>query len=470
MAWSPFLAGVLGALWRERRWDAESVRAYRTARLHALIRHARGSCALWRERLDHVDLDAEVNLAQIPPITKDELMAQFAGSVAGGVLSLAEVERHVRNPETIGRPLHGRLLVATTSGTTGRVGYFVKDVSDFAWMNGALMARVLRDRLIPRELLRFAFGRRYRMAMTIATEGHFITRLVSDFRPLFARPFLDLRAFSIMDPVEHLVCALNRFRPHYVHAYPTFLEALAHERLAGRLAMDPEFVSLGSEPFSLAARQTVARAFPRAQLSETYGATECLAIANQCSAGRLHVNEDLAILEPVDADGRPVPVGVPSQKVYVTNLVNRAQPVLRYELTDSVTLLGGDCPCGSPMASIRVEGRSDDTLFLQSGSGAWSAHPPVPFEALFLGVAGLRQYQLVHERQNHLLVRFVAEPEVDVELLGQRVGEAFQRYLERRQLDGVVKVRLESATGIERDERSHKVRQIYSKVARPAAV
>jgi len=276
-----------------------------------------------------------------------------------------------------------------------------------------------------------------------------------------------MRAFSIMEPTEHVVCALNRFRPHYVHAYPTFLEALAHERLRGRLAIDPEFVSLGSEPFSLSAKNAVARAFPRAQLAETYGATECLAIANQCSAGRLHVNEDLCILEPVDASGRPVPVGVASDKVYLTNLVNRAQPLLRYEIGDSVTLLGDDCACGSPMASIRVEGRSDDTIYLADGSGQFSAHPPVPFEALFLGVPGLRQYQLVHERQNRLLVRVVVEPSAEPAAVIEGTRESFAHYLGRRGLGPHVELTVEAVGAIERGEKGHKLRQIYSEVEKP---
>ena len=303
-----FIAGVVGALWRQRRWGPEHVRRHRDAKLERLVAHARQNTTLWHERLAHLDPDAPVNLAQVEPITKDQLMASFGASVIGGALNLPDVEAFTQDRDQIGAAMGGRFMVATTSGTTGRVGYFVFTKRDFARMNGALMARVLRYRLIPRELIRFSFGRRYRMAMTIATGGHFVTKLVSQFRPLATRAMVDMQAFSIMDPIERVVHQLNLFRPHYLHGYPTFVEALAHERMHGRLSIDPEFISLGSEPFSLAARQAITRAFPRAQLSETYGATECLAIANQCSAGRLHVNEDLAILEPVDAQNRPVPV------------------------------------------------------------------------------------------------------------------------------------------------------------------
>lgn len=57
-----------------------------------------------------------------------------------------------------------------------------------------------------------------------------------------------------------------------------------------------------------------------------------------CRRGRLHVNSDWFILEPIDAAGRPTPPGERSDSVLVTNLANRVQPVIRYDLGDSVVM------------------------------------------------------------------------------------------------------------------------------------
>jgi phenylacetate-coenzyme A ligase PaaK-like adenylate-forming protein len=462
----PFFRGLAGALWRERRLSREDLDALRSRLLQQLVASARRDTKFWSERLAHIDPQLPINLAQIQPVTKGELMSRFADTISGGGLSLADVQSFIARQGSAGTALKGRYIVATTSGTTGQVGCFVTDRTTFAEMNGALFARVLRYRLNLAEILRFTFGRRYRMAMTIATEGHFITRLVAGFRPLLTRGWVDLKAFSILARIEETVHGLNRYRPHYVHGYPSFLEALAHERMSGRLAIDPEFISLGSEPVGDSARLAIARAFPRAQIVETYGATECLLMANQCSAGRLHVNEDLAILEPVDSAGRPVPVGQRSDKVLVTNLVNRAQPLLRYELNDSVTILGDGCPCGSPMTSIRVDGRSDDTIWLCDDIGRTSAHPPTRFQSLFLGVPGLRQYQLVHEAQNQLVARFIPEPGTEADLIARQLRQILAAYLDRHGLTQTVGLRIEAVEEIPRQARGHKLRQIYSKVPR----
>jgi hypothetical protein len=107
----------------------------------------------------------------------------------------------------------------------------------------------------------------------------------------------------------------------------------------------------------------------------------------------MDILEDLVVVEVVDEHDRPLPPGAPGHKVLSTNLVSRVQPLLRYELTDSVTLAGGPNPLGLPYARIAaVDSRSDDVITLpgraearsrstRSGCGAVlgaAGGPPVP--------------------------------------------------------------------------------------------
>jgi phenylacetate-coenzyme A ligase PaaK-like adenylate-forming protein len=463
----PFIRSAIGALYRERIYDRPRWNTFSDRRLAAILAHA-SRVPFYADRLRGIDLARPREaLALVRPVTKEELMGRFDETIAGGGATRGEVEAFTKDPSTAGTFLHGDLMVATTSGTTGRVGWFVTDAVAWAEMNGALFARILRHRLVPREIIRFCFGRRYRMAMAVVTGGHYVSSLVGTFKPSISRLLVDLRTFSIGGPIPELVHGLERFRPHYLHGYPTYLEQLAHERLLGRLGIDPEFISLGSEPVTESARAVLRKAFPNAEISETYGATECLAIANQCRFGSLHVNEDFCVLEPVDAAGVPVPAGVPSAKVLVTNLVNRAQPLLRYELTDSVTIVAEPCACGTPLARIQVEGRSDDTFYLQDREGLFAAHTPVPFEVLFLDVDGLAQYQLVHDTQNRLVARYVTAPGGDPSAIRGVLEGRFRGYLARHGLDGVVAVDIVAVERLERSDKGHKLRQIYSRVQRP---
>lgn len=464
MAILPFAAAAIGALYRERRLPAARIKEVQAAKLRFLLEHARAHTPLGKER---IGISALPPLDAIPPITKAELMERFSDSLIDPSIGLAEVESFVRDRSDYGRLLRGRYVAATTSGTTGKVGYFLTDARSFARQNGALFARILRHRLIPREVIRFCFGRRYRMAMTIAIDGRYISRLVGGFSPWLSRALIQMRLFSIMDDRQQTIRALNRYRPHYLHGYPTYLETLAHAQLQGDLHLEPEFISLGSEPVSALAKATLQKAFPMSEISETYGATECLVMANQCRLGQLHVNEDFCVLEPVDEEGRPVPPGTQSAKVLVTNLENLAQPLYRYELPDSVTILPGPCECGAGLTRIRVEGRTDDTFYLSDAAGRFQAHPPLPFETLFLNLPGLAQYQLVHEAQNQLKIRFVREPDAELEPIGQELSRRFYAYLEQNALGATVRCQLEPVDRIEREPTSHKIRQVWSKVPRP---
>jgi hypothetical protein len=55
-----------------------------------------------------------------------------------------------------------------------------------------------------------------------------------------------------------------------------------------------------------------------------------------------------------------VPHGTAGAKVLVTNLTNYAQPLIRYEVPDRVTLSDDLCPCGRPFTMIaRIDPRPD---------------------------------------------------------------------------------------------------------------
>jgi phenylacetate-CoA ligase len=77
----------------------------------------------------------------------------------------------------------------------------------------------------------------------------------------------------------------------------------------------------------------------------------------------LHLNEDIAVYEPVDADMRPVAAGTTAAKLLVTNVINHAIPLIRYELADELTVLVEPNP--GPWTGRRIadiEGRLEGTF------------------------------------------------------------------------------------------------------------
>ena len=84
----------------------------------------------------------------------------------------------------------------------------------------------------------------------------------------------------------------------------------------------------------------------------------------------MHVFEDLLFIEVVDDQYQPVAPGVYGSKVLVTTLFSRTQPLIRYELNDSVRQATDPCTCSLPFAVIDgIHGRVEDTLSLPSMTG-----------------------------------------------------------------------------------------------------
>ncbi|HCU07942.1 MAG TPA: hypothetical protein DF480_03065 [Clostridiales bacterium] len=82
-------------------------------------------------------------------------------------------------------------------------------------------------------------------------------------------------------------------------------------------------------------------------------------MGSACKCVNLHINEDLVCVELYVDQGNPVTEpGRPAARMIVTNLINRAQPLTRYELNDLI-VLGEPCPCGS---AFRVIGRHGHAL------------------------------------------------------------------------------------------------------------
>jgi phenylacetate-coenzyme A ligase PaaK-like adenylate-forming protein len=255
---------------------------------------------------------------------------------------------------------------------------------------------------------------------------------------------------SVVTPVAEAVEALNAYQPEVAIAYASVLGTLAEEQLQGRLEIAPRVTLSTSEVLTDEIARRVERAWGAEPLN-VYAATEApgIAMASLDRVG-MHVCEESVVLEVVDASGKPVPPGVPGSKVLLTSLVNRVQPLIRYELTDAVVVAAGSDPSGRPFARLaRVDGRSDDILvFPARGGGEVEVHPH-RLRAPFSTLLEVRRYQIVHEREGVLRVRIVPSPSAAAGL-SERVRSATARELEEAGV-AAPSVVVEMVTEIERE-------------------
>lgn len=134
----------------------------------------------------------------------------------------------------------------------------------------------------------------------------------------------------------------------------------------------------------------------------------------------MHLSDDLIIVEPVDEAGRPVPFGMPSAKIFLTNLFNLALPLIRFEITDEVTFVDGSCPCGSTHRLVEdVHGRLDD-CFVYGGVG--TIHPLL-FRSPLGQEAGILEYQ-VRQTSTGAAIGVRCAGEVDLAAVRAKIAAA----------------------------------------------
>jgi len=196
----------------------------------------------------------------------------------------------------------------------------------------------------------------------------------------------------------------------------------------------------------------------QAPVVNDYGASECLSIAFECSAGRLHLNDDWVILEPIDRAGQPVPPGVPSHSVLLTHLANRIQPLIRYDLGDSVTFFAERCACGNPRPSFLVEGRTDDSLCLDNGQGQRVHLAPMALTTAVEDGADVHRFQLRQTTPDGIELRLDLSRSAEPERTRGAAVTALRRYLAA---EGLPRARIDlSDEPPLLDARSGKLRQV----------
>ncbi|MEA5457119.1 phenylacetate--CoA ligase family protein [Sinomonas sp. JGH33] len=414
------LASLLGtrALWRRRdHWGEPQIRDHQDRALAVLRGYAYARSAFYRRH--HAGLQG-APLTELPPVTKAQLMESFDDVVTDPQVRLADVEAHlselVRSEGDPGQPWRGRWWAAQTAGTTGRRGVFVWDRREWSTVL-ASYARANDWAEVPAGLTRPLSVAV--VSSRLPTHQSAVVGATLDSRFV---PTLRLDATA---PRAETVAALNRFQPRLLVGYASALRPLAAEQQAGRLAIRPQRVVSASEVLAPSAAKEMEEAWGSAPL-DVYAATETAGVASPCRYKNRHLYEDLLVLEPVDASGSPVPPGTVAAKLLVTVLFSRTIPLIRYELTDQLSVDGRECPCGRRFVQVSgVVGRLEDVLHLPGPSGTAEVHPNV-FHAI-LDTAGATGWQVRQEADGLTVLLAGPPPDVALVALGRELEQALER-------------------------------------------
>ncbi len=382
------------------------------ARFRRIIAHARATSPFYRKRFQGIDL-RRCPPADLPVLTKAEMMEHFDELVTDRRITRASAEQFIARPENLGKYFLDRYVVCHTSGSQGQPAIIIQDRAD---LELTFALQIARGHARPKRWRTF-LGRLVdpaRMATVTLRPGFYPSGAAFAYLPPAARRFVKLLRLSLLDLLPENVAKLNAFRPNFLTGYASVLETLAREERAGRLRLHEtgclEQVTNMSEVLSAPARELVGQAFG-VHVADHYAMGECMALSVPCTklAGG-HLNADLALLEVVDDRNRPVPPGRPGDKVLLTNLYNRIQPFIRYEIGDVVTMSPRRCPCGSNLPRIEsIQGRTKEKLFIQVND-EYRELAPYVFIAPLLDCLDLAEMELIQTERNRFLLRAAPVP------------------------------------------------------------
>ena len=454
---------VLRTVWdtlRAEHGGAPTIARMQAERLNRLVRHARTASPYYRSL--YQGLPSRVTDPRVlPQVVKRDLMAHFDDWVTDPDLTLAGLNRDfLSDLSLVGRPYLGRYHVFTTSGTTGEPAVLVHDRESWQVLHIVARLRARRalrtSRLMP-GLLRHGL----RAAVLFATGGHFggvvLAESVRRRSPLLAQR---VRVLSVLRPVEELVAELNEYQPTLLSAYPSALALLAEEQNAGRLRISPLQAITAGEAMTDEYRRAIDTAFAGLRVVQGYAASEVPGLAIRCDEGSFHVNTDWYLFEPVDERYQPVPAGTTSHTVLVTNLANRVQPLIRYDLGDRVEVATAPCPCGSVLPAVTVEGRTNDVLTFESPEGRAVRILPLALATVVEETPGVHRFQAIGAGPKTLTVRLEAKAGADPDEVWTAVEERLTDFLTAHGATGTAVERAhEPPTN---DARSGKFRQVWS--------
>lgn len=413
--------------------SAEDLLAEQDQAIAAIVNHAYLNSPFYRAKYDDVgfkpgDVHNRSDLAQLPPVTKRELVS------AGDTILTAPAEQ-----------LHPSL----TGGTTGQAMKFYRDRRCLAIRRGIDLATLRYYGWREGQWQGWLWGAPRDAVVPSTRKGRLIQNWAE--RTYFFNAF-ELAA----DSYRRFVDLTRRHRPPFVSAYPSLAHDLALRIESGEIEpLRVPLVSLTAEPAYPFQKEKI-RQIWAGDVYERYGARDFGMAALECPehAG-LHYFTESVYFESADCGPE-----MPCSTLLVTDLLNYGMPIIRYQVGDFASIDHSPCLCGWNTPRLtNIQGRETDIVWRPDGTGVAG----IMLIWVILGVAIPAPIQLVQEDLNHIVIRVEALPGESKDKVNQAID------ILRREIGPDFRFEIAYVRKIERAP-SGKYQYVLSKIARPVPV
>lgn len=349
-------------------------------KLREMLKFAYGNSAYYRKTFEAAGITEDrigaTPLSAFPTLSKAELLQNFDELITVPDLTQEEMRRFDAEETVVRKPYKGKYHVVHSSGSTGKPGYFLYDTHAWNSMLLGIIRGALWNMSMPQILKLLARGPR--IAYLAATDGRYGGAMaVGDGIDGVRASQMHL---DIKTPLSEWIRQIRAFNPNIIIGYPSAIKILAELVEHGEIELKVIRVISCGEPLGSSLRHYLETVFC-AQVVNFYGASESLALGVEIDpAEGMILFDDMNMIEATDSG------------IYLTSLYNFAQPLIRYRISDNLTLqrpqTGSRCAF---LRAVGLLGRNEDILWFTNGSGHREFLHPLAIEGFC--IEGLLDYQ-----------------------------------------------------------------------------
>ena len=403
--------------------SAKKMHSLQDKKLRRLLRFAWEHSVYYRAAFEDAGITKEqldtLPLSCFPAIDKQVLLEHFDELVTVPDLKQEDLRKFDAEEAADRKPYQGKYHVVHSSGSTGKPGYFVYDEDAWDQMLLGIIRAALWDMSMP-QILKLLM-KRPRIVYIAATDGRYGGAMaVGDGIDGVGaeQMYLDIKT-----PVADWIRQIREFRPNIVIGYPSAIKILAQLMEEGDVAIDARRVISCGEPLGEALRKYLEKVF-QTPIINIYGASESLALGVETDPEKgMFLFDDLNLIE------------VENGVMYLTCLYNYAQPLIRYRLSDHLTLQAareGELPF---TRAVGLLGRNEDVLWFEDGKGEREFLHPLAIEGFC--IEGLKDYQFRQTTKDTFEMYAETDRSASREYIRQEMLRQMRKILKEKKLEYV---------------------------------
>ena len=235
-----------------------------------------------------------------------------------------------------------------------------------------------------------------------------ITSIVGDVEIRKASIFqkfgiLPINYISINQSISDIISQVQATKFDILKGYTDDLRLMAKYIVDNKInSIRPKIVSAGAALLDNDTRNLITRAF-QVDPMDNYGSADAGQIAWQCINGNYHLNIDMVYVEVLNENGQ-IEENDGKGEIVITNLWNKAFPLIRFKLGDIISISDKFCDCGCEFPLLKImDGKTMDFIIFPNGDVV----PPHAPKQVMIDITEIDKFKIIQETISNVIVEVI---------------------------------------------------------------